>query len=193
MKLEQTKKGNWRCWLTESEQQELLDVYDDESDVVKRIALRLMLECGLRSDEVPRVESGHIEPSEKADFKRLKVYIAKNDYRETIIPDDLAEQIKTVASFMEDGRVVQNSKRTVRYWVLQAAEELADDSNDNDDWYKVSAHDLRRTWATNLVQSGVPSDLVMDWGGWQDHSTFRQHYWKVDDEAIQEHLDRIDF
>jgi integrase len=192
MNLEQTEKGNWRCWLTDSEQQDLLNVYDDESDVVKRIALRLMVECGLRSDEVPRVKSEHIEPSEKADFKRLKVYIAKNDYRETIIPDDLAEQIKTVASFT-DGAVVQNSKRTVRYWVMKAAEELADPENENDDWYKVSAHDLRRTWATNLVQSGVPADLVMDWGGWEDHSTFRDHYWQEDDETIQEHLDRIDF
>jgi integrase len=192
MNLEQTEKGNWRCWLTDSEQQDLLNVYDDESDVVKRIALRLMVECGLRSDEVPRVKSEHIEPSEKADFKRLKVYIAKNDYRETIIPDDLAEQIKTISSFT-GGAVVDNSSRTVRHWVMKAAEELADPENENDDWYKVSAHDLRRTWATNLVQSGVPADLVMDWGGWEDHSTFRDHYWQEDDETIQEHLDRIDF
>jgi hypothetical protein len=23
-----------------------------------------------------------------------------------------------------------------------------------------------------MVQEGVPSDLVMDWGGWQDHRPF---------------------
>lgn len=42
-----------------------------------------------------------------------------------------------------------------------------------------------------MVQEGVLSDLVMDWGGWEDHSTFREHYWKSDDEEIRKHLDRI--
>lgn len=86
--------------------------------------------------------------------------------------------------------VVDVSPRTVRNWVKRAAEAIAKGSGD-DDWYKVSAHDCRRTWASALVSDGMPSDLVMDWGGWEDHDTFRDHYWNPDEEIIAEHLERI--
>ncbi|MFC7173364.1 tyrosine-type recombinase/integrase [Haloplanus litoreus] len=37
-------------------------------------------------------------------------------------------------------------------------------------------HDLRRTWGTLLVEREVEPGLVMEWGGWEDWDTLREHY-----------------
>jgi len=189
MRKEATKE-EYRCWLSESEQQLLRSYYND--DVLKQISIRLMLDCGLRSEEVPRVRAADIQQSDKADFQRLKVREAKTGYRETVIPDDLASQIRTAEQLAQRGNIIDVTPRTIRNWVVRACEEIALEIND-ENWFDVSAHDLRRTWATSMVQGGVPSDEVMDWGGWKDHDTFREHYWKSDDREIQKHLDRINF
>jgi len=170
----------------------MLAEYYENENVIKQIAIRLMLRSGLRADEVTRVRAADIEESEKADFKRLQVRESKTGYRETIIPDSLANQIKTVNQVADRGEIIDVTTRTIQNWVVRACEEIAEETHD-ENWFDVSAHDLRRTWATSMVQGGVPSDEVMDWGGWKDHDTFREHYWKSDDRKIQKHLDRIDF
>jgi len=190
MRKEATKE-EYRCWLDESEQNILTSYYEDEN-VIKQIAIRLMLGSGLRADEVTRVRAADIEESDKADFKRLRVREGKTGYRETIIPNSLANQIKTVDQVADRGSIIDVTTRTIQNWVVAACEKIAEETHD-ENWYDVSSHDLRRTWATSMVQSGIPSDLVMDWGGWEDHDTFREHYWKSDDREIQKHLDRIDF
>lgn len=81
--------------------------------------------------------------------------------------------------------------RTVQNWVYNAAESIEKETG-KQDWKEVSAHDLRRTWATNLVQSGVPESNVMEWGGWTDFGTFRDHYFSESDEQIERQLKGVD-
>ena len=191
MRKEATKE-EYRCWLDESEQDILANYYEDEN-VIKQIAIRLMLESGLRVDEVTRVRAADIQDSGKdADFKRLQVRESKTGYRETIIPDSLANQIKTVDQVADRGEIIDVTTRTIQNWVVRACEKIAEETHD-ENWYDVSSHDCRRTWATSLIQQGFPSDIVMDLGGWEDHDTFREHYWKSDDREIQKHLNRINF
>jgi integrase len=189
MRLERPNK-RYQVWLDDPEQQALRDYYSD--DIIRQFALRLMLDCGLRSEEVPRVSVGDLDETE-AGFSRLKVRESKTTHRETVVPAEVEQMLRMIAQARELGKydpIVTVTPRTVQNWVTDATGDLADDT-DNIDWNKVSAHDLRRTWATDLVQDGVPSDLVMDWGGWEDHSTFREHYWRESDEAVAEHLERI--
>lgn len=187
MNKEETDSGGFCCWLQEKEKQQLLEYYDDYE---RDIAIKLMLKCGLRSEEVPRVSANCIQESD-ADFQVLKVPEAKRGYRETFIPQDLATEIKSVYKVKDDvginDPIIQVTPRTVQNWVYDASEALADETG-NKDWLDVSAHDLRRTWATSLIQSGVTGDVVMDWGGWEDYQIFRNHYWRRDDEQVQENL-----
>ncbi|WP_343218003.1 tyrosine-type recombinase/integrase [Haloplanus salinarum] len=46
----------------------------------------------------------------------------------------------------------------------------------DDGWTYFGPHDLRRTWGTLLVEREVEPGLVMEWGGWEDWETFREHY-----------------
>lgn len=177
-------------WLDEQEKQALKDYYS--GDIIRQFAIRLMMGCGLRSEEVPRVCVGDLDETE-AGFSRLKVRESKTTHRETVVPSEVEQMMRMIAQARNIGKydpIINKTPRTIQNWVTDATEDLAEQT-ENIDWNKVSAHDLRRTWATDLIQDGVPSDLVMDWGGWEDHSTFREHYWRESDEAVAEHLERI--
>ncbi|SEL50025.1 tyrosine-type recombinase/integrase [Haloferax larsenii] len=190
MDLEQTPKKQMRCWLTEEEQEYIVDYY--EEDIEKQLALRLMLECGLRSEEVPRVSQADLEPS-SAGYTKLKIPLAKRGFRTGVIPQELATQIRTIKSLKnlhKTDPVIKKSPRTIQRWVTNAAEDLADDLDD-EDWHYVSAHDMRRTWASGLVQKNVPIPLVMSWGGWENYETFKKHYWRESEELVAQHLERI--
>jgi integrase len=52
-------------------------------------------------------------------------------------------------------------------------------------WRYVSAHDLRRSWATLLIHGEVEPLLVLDWGGWSDYETFRDHYMSINSPEYQ--------
>ncbi len=54
-------------------------------------------------------------------------------------------------------------------------------------------HDLRRTWGTLLVESGVEPGMIMEWGGWDDWETFREHYLGAYSAEMQrQQLDKVD-
>lgn len=186
---EETEKGGYRVWLQEEEQDLLLNYYTE--DYEKELAIKLMLKSGLRADEVPRISASCVQDSD-ADFKILQVPDGKRGYRETFVPNDLATQIQSIYKVKDDvyqhDPIITVTVRTIQNWVYNAGEDLAQKTG-NDDWKHVSAHDCRRTWATKMIQSGVTGDVVMDWGGWENYQTFRDHYWRADDEKIQSNLE----
>jgi integrase len=100
-------------------------------------------------------------------------------YRETPMPANLATTIQTIgdvrnASSDEPVLSIQ-STRSLRRWVKNAREQLAEETDDKG-WTYLSTHDLRRTWATSLAEKEVDPLLVLDWGGWEDLETFLDHY-----------------
>jgi len=99
-------------------------------------------------------------------------------YRETPVPGGLAASMRALADVREadaDTPLVDRSTRTVSRWVTHAAERRLAASGD-EGWSYLSPHDLRRTWGTLLVEREVEPGLVMEWGGWEDWETFREHY-----------------
>jgi len=59
---------------------------------------------------------------------------------------------------------VPKAKRTVQYWVEQTAEKAAEETGD-DDYRRISTHDLRRCWANHLlVEQNVSPRIVMALG-----------------------------
>ena len=179
------KKDGSRIWLNRSEQEELLSVVEDRPR--RRIALQLGLH-GLRTDEIMRVEPGHVRELKSAESDEsgfvLNIPSGKTGKREVPIDPDLRQRIRFLknadTSLGKHDEIITVSKRSVRNWITDAREQLGDE------YSELGMHDLRRTWATDTFYSlafeGVPiaEELVMSWGGWKmtatGRETFRQNY-----------------
>jgi integrase len=74
-----------------------------------------------------------------------------------------------------DEPLVDRDPSTVYTWVQHAAERCHAETGD-DGWLFVGPHDLRRSWGVRLLEAGVLPSVVMEWGGWEDWQTFRDHY-----------------
>jgi len=182
-----------KVWLTKEELDRFLDQPDDTE---RQIALGLMGRCGLRSDEVV-----DITPADVVDTPagpRVRVWQGKGDKsRETPIPDQLLSMIETYADVREaspDKPLVDRSTRTIQRWVDDAAAPLRVESTDEEGWRFIGPHDLRRTWGTLLVDDEVLPHVIMDWGGWEDWETFREHYLGAASPAVERReLSKVDW
>lgn len=187
MKIEETPKRKKRCWLNSDEQEQLIEYFDDEP--IKQLAVRLMLTSGMRVSEVVEVSATDVQETD-ADYSLIDVNDSKTGSRQTLLTDTTRQQLTTVANvrgLKASESIVDNAVRTVQHWVSRACDDLSDTTG-NHQWDHVSCHDLRRTWATSLIHKGIPSDIVMDWGGWQSHDTFRRHYYSLSDQQIADQL-----
>jgi integrase len=75
--------------------------------------------------------------------------------------------------------VIDVSVRSVQRHVSRACEDIADRPDEADEWKYVTAHDLRRSWATHTywsIEGDRAREVVMEWGGWSDVQTFTQNY-----------------
>jgi integrase len=177
----------YRCWLSRREQDRLTTYYTEHP--TRRLAIELMLD-GLRSEEVPRVEPQHIrsldvdEEAYKLQIPTAKATVEdKTGWRECPIATDTRQRaimLKNTRGLRRDEPLVDKSKRQIQRWVTKAAGELADEGGEPDDWGYVTAHDLRRTWATytfyRLFGNPGAIEVIMRWGGWRDRDTFRENY-----------------
>lgn len=186
MRLEDNPSKGRKVWLSESEVDQLVGEVEDTQ---QRIAFRLMADCGLRTKEALRARAADVKPmdgNESAGFK-LRVWEGKgNKYRETWIPDDLAESIRIyadMAALDPDDVLVDVTRQTLQRWVRATRDALRDKTGD-EGWSYLSAHDLRRTWGTRAIEAGVLPTVVMQAGGWDDFSTFQEHY-------MGQHGDRV--
>ena len=185
MRTIQNKDGSWNVWLTREEYHE---IPRQTLDQVQEIAIRLMGDCGLRVSEVLDVRPSDITRYGDGRHYKLTVRSGKDttgEYqdgkqRETWIPVDLEARINqvvqsTVHDVSHDDRIVPKAKRTVQSWVGRAADAAAD-ARDDDDYRKVSSHDLRRCWAHHLlVEEGVSPRIVMSLGGWSSYDAIEPY------------------
>jgi integrase len=129
------------------------------------VAIRLMGDCGLRVAEVLDVTPGDI--SRRSDGRSWKVEaVAGKDtsgeyecvkHQETWLPRNLETRINRLVqdAVGKDELVVDSSKHTIQNWVERACDRVAEETGD-DEYRRVSTHDLRRCWAHHLfVEEGV--------------------------------------
>jgi len=177
---EHDQREDMKVWLSLDEVTQLLEHEADRKN--RRFAFALAARCGLRSGEVVDVTPADVRDTDAGPM--VIVQSGKGDkYRETPIPTDLKREIETAAEYRphpSDWPVVTNQSdsrgaatRTLRRWMRDAREELADD---DDRWRHLTFHDLRRTWATQLRSDINDPMLVCEWGGWEDIETFKQAY-----------------
>jgi len=168
-------KDGKKVWLRSDECRQLID---KSQNTTQRVAFDLGLRCGLRSSEIVCVSPQDVTETPIGHF--LRVWEGKGDkYREVPLPQDLAATLNAVGDVRDaplDQPVVDVTKRTVENWVKRAAADLQEETNDVG-WKYLGPHDLRRTWGTLLTtEHEVEPGLVMEWGGWENWETFREHY-----------------
>ncbi|MFD1644384.1 site-specific integrase [Haloarchaeobius litoreus] len=171
-----------KCWLSREE----LDQLEREvgsSDWQREIAVQLMGRCGLRASEVSYPADEHLRWSEDGDIWLFEVR-GKNTrggqrkVRDAWMPEAVADDVHKYSR--ERGLApteswVQASTPSVRRWVKEAVEEIAD-RRDDERWRDVSSHDLRRSWATHhMVERQVDVRTMMAVGGWSDYSAIEPY------------------
>lgn len=183
MRTERNRDGTYNVWMSREEYQEIprsADGYAEE------VALRLMGDCGLRVGEVLDVEPRHISRMSDGRHYELEVVggkdttgeYAEGKQRETWLPRAVETTINRYVqeqSLASTDPLVDRGKRTVQYWVEEAADTAADETGD-EDYRRVSSHDLRRCWANHLlVEEGVSPRIVMSLGGWSSYDAIEPY------------------
>jgi len=167
-------KDGKKVWLDRAEVEQLLAT---AGSTEKTIAFQLAARCGLRRHEVVDVTPPDVVQTDLG--PRVRVWDGKGDkHREVPVPGELHTTIDVFGEQRADSAdtaLVDKSERTVERWVSRAGEELYAETGDVG-WTYVGPHDLRRTWGTLLVETGVEPGMIMTWGGWEDWDTFREHY-----------------
>ena len=166
-----------KCWLSRDEVELLLEKAR-EAGTRQEIALSLGARCGLRASEIVGVKPVNLD-SHDVVGARIEVTeeVSKTNLpREVPISPRLRSLIQGYAGDSEPSEpIVDVTTRTVERWVNRAAERCQAETG-NKKWSYLGPHDLRRTWGTQLVEQEVEPGLIMQWGGWSDWSTFREHY-----------------
>lgn len=170
-----------RVWLSEEEIELLLENTDTEHPEMD-VALLLAARCGLRRKEItgdPNDEDRHgVRPADLVTSDTgqvVRVWNGKGGkYREVPAPPELT-QLALGMNTNPDEELVSVDPSTVYSWVQRAAQRCRAETRD-EGWQFVGPHDLRRSWGIRVLESGVLPSVVMEWGGWDDWKTFRDHY-----------------
>lgn len=163
-----------RVWLTTSEVEALIEATDNTR---QKIAVGLGVRSGLRRSEIVDVTPEDIVSTPAG--RRVRVWDGKGDkYRETPLSRSLNSTVEAYADVRDeptDAPLVGVETRTIERWTKSAAQ-ACEESTGDVGWGYLTPHDLRRTWGTLLVEAGVEPGMIMEWGGWEDWETFREHY-----------------
>jgi integrase len=171
-----------RVWLSEKEIQLLIE-HVDRNHTEAQMAVRLMARSGLRRQEVTGTDADHgvrfVDLVDADAGPVVRVWHGKGDkYRETPAPKGLlgeADVYRQATGREPDAELVDADPSTLYDWVRRARERCHAKTGD-EGWLEVGPHDLRRSWGVRLLEAGVLPSLVMEFGGWNDWQTFRNHY-----------------
>jgi integrase len=183
MQLERNKDQTFNVWMTRTEYEHLPR---NARDYAHEVAIRLMGESGLRVAEVAEVAYDDVKRSTDGQHYRLRVQSGKDTtgeyetgkYREAWLPASLERQMYRFTqerNIEPDEPLFDVSKRTLQNWVSYAANDTAE-ATDEADYRRVSAHDLRRSWAHDLlVEQRVAVRVVMAIGGWSSYDAIEPY------------------
>jgi integrase len=204
MRTERNKDATWNVWMTRDEYREIpRQAHTNQAE----IAIRLMGDSGLRVREVLDVAPDDISRRSDGTNFKLEVTGGKDTtgeydggkHRETWMPRTLEAQInrfvQSAGRDLTDGDavpLVDRTKRTVQNWVTDAAARAADETGD-DDYRRVSTHDLRRCWANHLlVEENVSPRIVMALGGWSSYDAIEPYLAAPTEENINQTMSSVD-
>jgi integrase len=198
MQIERAADGTHKCWLREGEYESLVDAAGGWRD---ELILRLGGEVGLRSFEVPQIQPTHIRREVGDGFEAYLLRVPEGkDTRDGVgKPRDayLPRRLETEMTRFAEERGLDDTDpfapvtpRRIQQVVKEAAEVAANRTGD-DDFRKVSSHDLRRYFAqTLLVRERMNPRVVMSVGGWSDFQAIEPYLNQPDVATIAKEFER---
>lgn len=98
----------------------------------------------------------------------------------------------TVNGIGEKDPIVDRSKRTLQNWVEDAAARAAEETGD-DDYRRVSTHDLRRCWANHLlVEENVSPRILIGLDGWSSYDAIEPYLATPTEDNINLRMTKVD-
>jgi len=190
MRLEATEAENeTKVWLTDSEIEELRRAAASYRDDV---IIQLGAFVGLRAFEIPQVSPAGISETENGRY-RLRVPEGKDTTgsggkpRDAYLPTDVErdlQQFQNVENIAPKEPFVDLTERGVRSVVKRTAEAAAENTGDQD-FRKVSSHDLRRRYAQRLlVDQEMNPRVVMQVGGWDSFAAIEPYLNAPTDDVV---------
>lgn len=188
-----------KCWLDYPDEVQTIETKARDRDWEQEIAIQLMARVGCRASGVLTATPSGLRWNNDGEYWELEVQGkntkgGKKTTRDAYVPERVKENLDRYASerdIGEDEPYVDASVSTVRRWVREITDEIADD-RDNERWRAVSSHDLRRSWATyHLVEQGVAVRVMMSIGGWSSYDAIEPYLTKPTPAKIGEELAKV--
>lgn len=190
MRIQKTGSGH-KVWLTDSEIEEMRrNIGKDRDDII----LLLGAYVGLRAFEIPQITPAHVKRTD-SDHYRLRVPEGKDTKRgegkprDAYLPTMVESRLysfQSINNLDPDDHYVDLSVDGVRAVVKRIANRTADSTGD-EDFRKVSSHDLRRRFAQRLlVDNQMNPRVVMAIGGWDSYAAIRPYLNAPTDDVIND-------
>lgn len=170
MRVESTDGNEHKVWLTASEIEDLRRATTSQRD---DIIIQLGAFVGLRAFEIPQVRPTDVKETESGQY-RLRVQARKDTGgnggkpRDAYLPDSVVRDLQRYQNehnIAPKSLYIDLSQNGVRTVVRRTAERAANTTGD-EDFKKVSTHDLRRRFAQRLlVDEQLNPHVVMAVGG----------------------------
>ena len=188
MRLEQTQE-NYKVWLSADEIDEFISFARYRSELHRKnklkhhITVLLGLRCGLRASEIADLKVGDKVRDENGYWLDVTGKDTTGKYdegktRRVYLPDSVERVLYTherIEELNDTDTYLGVGTTRIRHIVDEVADYAADQTG-NEDYKKVSSHDLRRNYAQHLlVRENVPVRIVMEQGGWSSYSAIEPY------------------
>ena len=180
MRIESTAGNEHKVWLTDSEIEDLRRAANSTRD---DLIIQLGAYVGLRAFEIPQVRPADVTETDSGQY-RLRVPAGKDTSgnggkpRDAYLPDGVERDLQR---FQNEHNIapkdpyIDLSQPGVRAVVRRTAARVAEATGD-DDFEKVSTHDLRRRFAQRLlVDEQMNPRVVMAVGGWDSFAAIEPY------------------
>lgn len=197
MRVEATKGNEHKVWLTDDEIEDLRRATNSQRD---DLVIQLGAFVGLRAFEIPQVRPADVTETDSGQY-RLRVEAGKDTTgsggkpRDAYLPDDVERDLQRYQNehnIAPRDPVIDLKQPGVRAVVRRTADRAARDTG-NDDFRKVSTHDLRRRFAQRLlVDEQMNPRVVMAVGGWDSFAAIEPYLNAPSADVIDEAFAQLD-
>ena len=180
MRIEATKGEEYKVWLTDGEVEELRRATTSQRDDV---IIQLGAYVGLRAFEIPQVSPSDVKETDSGQY-RLRVEAGKDTSgsggkpRDAYLPDSVErdlQRFQNTENIAPNDSYVDLKQPGIRAVVRRTADRAADATGE-EDFRKVSTHDLRRRFAQRLlVDEAMNPRVVMAVGGWDSFAAIEPY------------------
>ena len=197
MRIEATEGNEHKVWLTDEEIEDLRRATNSQRD---DIIVQLGAFVGLRAFEIPQVRPVDVKETESGQY-RLRVEAGKDTSgnggkpRDAYLPDSVERDLQRYQNehnIAPKEPYIDLKQPGVRAVVRRTADRASDATGD-EDFRKVSTHDLRRRFAQRLlVDQQMNPRVVMAVGGWDSFAAIEPYLNAPSEDVIDEAFSGVD-